>query len=62
MKKNVIVFLSVVVLGAATLSVLLFGGGLQAYFGFGEEAASDEVFWCPMHPQYKVKKYGICPY
>ena len=30
--------------------------------GLVEEEHDEQIWWCPMDAQYKVKKYGICPY
>jgi Cu(I)/Ag(I) efflux system membrane fusion protein len=32
------------------------------FLGFSAPPHEEKIWWCPMHPFYKVKRYGICPY
>ncbi len=32
------------------------------FLGFAAKHREERLYWCPMHPFYKVKRYGICPY
>lgn len=32
------------------------------FLGLRARPVDEKIYWCPMHPFYKVKKYGICPY
>lgn len=57
---------------AIALAVLLAVAGALAltgqmrpvlvFLGLAPKHKSEQVYWCPMHPFYKVKRYGICPY
>ena len=54
MKKEMILNIAVLV---ALIATVIF-----VFVGFSEPAPAATIYWCPMHPFYKVKRYGICPY
>jgi multidrug efflux pump subunit AcrA (membrane-fusion protein) len=66
MKRNLIPVLVSAALVIAALADVALGTGVVraviAFLGFVEPAQEDKVYWCPMHPFYKVRRYGICPY
>lgn len=44
------------------VSGLRFTRAAGVLLGFLEKPLEEKIYWCPMHPFYKVRRYGICPY
>jgi multidrug efflux pump subunit AcrA (membrane-fusion protein) len=62
-RKNKLIVVLILVLGGVALYYLLSGGlpGKKQFIGKEEAAQVKEVYYCPMHPDYKSDKPGDCP-
>jgi len=63
--RSLLQWLVTIAVAAAALSTLAAFGKLRdvaVFVGLAAKHREERIFWCPMHPFYKVKKYGICPY
>lgn len=54
--------LAAALLGADAIAGFPASRRALVFLGFVEPHREEKTYWCPMHPFYKVKRYGICPY
>jgi hypothetical protein len=63
--KKAMPYLITLGIAAAVLAGLAVTKNLRpvaVFLGLAARHQEQQVWWCPMHPFYKVKRYGICPY
>ncbi len=64
MKRAWVYLIGSLVLVGGIAALYRAGRGKDAlvFLGLRSRPQDEKVYWCPMHPFYKVKRYGICPY
>ncbi len=62
MNKTILIGLAILLLAGGILFATGQARNVAVFFGLASTEREKQIYWCPMHPFYKVKKYGICPY